>query len=41
MPDEDFTVDGMLIQTWASQKSFRSRERGGDGTNFHGQKRDN
>src|SRR6201984_2366656 len=43
MSDEHFTVDGTLIQAWASQKSFRTK--GGsdddDGTNFHGQKRSN
>ena len=26
MSDEHFTVDGTLIQTWASQKSFRSKD---------------
>jgi transposase len=43
MSDEHFTVDGTLIQAWASQKSFRSRDGSddGDGTNFHGQKRSN
>ena len=43
MSDEHFTVDGTLIQAWASQKSFRSRDGsdGGDGTDFHGQKRSN
>jgi transposase len=43
MSDEHFTVDGTLIQAWASQKSFRSRDGGGDddGTNFHGQRRSN
>jgi transposase len=43
MSDEHFTVDGTLIQTWASQKSFRSKDGSddGDGTNFHGQKRPN
>ncbi len=42
MSDEHFTVDGTLIQAWASQKSFRSKDRltdDDDGTNFHGQKR--
>ncbi len=37
MSDEHFTVDGTLIQAWASQKSFRSKDGSGDGTNFHGQ----
>src|SRR5271170_8115679 len=41
MSDEHFTVDGTLIQAWASQKSFRSKDGDGDGTNFHGQKRSN
>jgi hypothetical protein len=43
MSDEHFTVDGTLIQAWASQKSFRPKHGGGDddGTNFHGQKRSN
>jgi transposase len=43
MSDEHFTVDGTLIQAWASQKSFRPRDGGGpgDGTNFRGQKRTN
>ena len=42
MSDEHFTVDGTLIQAWASQKSFRSKGgENGDGTNFHGQKRSN
>ena len=43
MSDEHFTVDGTLIQAWASQKSFRSKDDSGDGdgTNFHGQKRSN
>jgi hypothetical protein len=43
MSDEHFTVDGTLIQAWASQKSFRKKDGSddGDGTNFHGQKRSN
>jgi transposase len=45
MSDEHFTVDGTLIQAWASQKSFRPKDGGkdgfGDGTDFHGQKRSN
>jgi transposase len=40
--DEHFTVDGTLIEAWASQKSFRRKEGGPeDGENFHGQKRRN
>ena len=43
MSDEHFTVDGTLIQAWASQKSFRSKDGSddGDGADFHGQKRSN
>jgi transposase len=43
MSNERFTVDGTLIQAWASQKSFRSKDDSydGDGANFHGQKRRN
>ena len=37
------TVDGTLIQAWASQKSFRSKDGSDDddGTDFRGQKRSN
>ena len=42
MSDEHFTVDGTLIQAWASRKSFRSKDGSDDdGANFHGQKRSN
>src|SRR6201987_4872138 len=43
MCDEHFTVDGTLIQAWASQKSFRSKDGSddGDGTDFRGQNRSN
>ena len=43
MSDEHFTVDGTLIQAWASQKSFCSKDGSddGDGASFHGQKRSN
>jgi len=43
MSDEHFTVDGTLIQAWASQKSFRGKDGSddGDGGDFHGQKRTN
>ena len=45
MSDEHFTVDGTLIEAWASQKSFRPKDgsdkRDGDGTNFHGARRSN
>jgi transposase len=43
LSDEHFTVDGTLIEAWASQKSFQKKD-GGDpdeGNNFHGQKRTN
>jgi len=43
MSDDHFTVDGTLIQAWASQKSFRVKD-GGDnrpGGDFHGEKRTN
>jgi transposase len=40
--DDHFTVDGTLIQAWASHKSFRRKDGSDDdGTNFHGQKRKN
>ena len=43
MSAEHFTVDGTLIQAWASQKSFRSKDGSdnNDGGDFHGQKRSN
>ncbi len=43
MSDEHFTVDGTLIQAWASQKSFRSKDGSDDddGTDFRGQTRSN
>jgi transposase len=47
MSDEHFTVDGTLIEAWASQKSFRRKDGngkppgpGGD-VDFHGEKRKN
>ena len=41
--DEHFTVDGTLIEAWASQKSFQKKDGSdkGDGSNFHGQLRRN
>jgi hypothetical protein len=41
--DERFTVDGTLIQAWALQKSFRSKDGpdDGEGTEFRGQSRSN
>ena len=43
MSEEHFTVDGTLIEAWASQKSFQRKDGGtdGDGRNFHGQSRKN
>lgn len=43
MSDDHFTVDGTLIEAWASHKSFRPKDgdSSGDGTNFHGDKRTN
>jgi len=39
---EHFTVDGTLIEAWASQKSFQPKDGGdGDGANFHRQQRRN
>jgi transposase len=43
MSDEHFTVDGTLIEAWASQRSFQRKDGGtdGDGSNFRGQERKN
>jgi transposase len=44
LSDAHFSVDGSLIEAWASQKSFRPRDGSddaSDGSNFHGQKRTN
>lgn len=43
MSDEHFTVDGTLIEAWASQKSFQRTDgkTDGDGANFRGQQRRN
>lgn len=42
LSDEHFSVDGTLIEAWASQKSFRPKDGSGDGgVDFHGQKRKN
>src|SRR6185436_4749529 len=42
---EHFTVDGTMIEAWASQKSFQRKDGGdddaGSGANFHGEKRAN
>jgi len=41
--DEHFSVDGTLLEAWASQKSFKPKDGGGpdDGSDFRGQKRRN
>jgi transposase len=42
LSDEHFTVDGTLIEAWASQKSFQKKDGGeGDGSAFRGDKRTN
>jgi transposase len=47
LSDEHFTVDGTLIEAWASHKSFRPKDRGeplsenGREVDFHGEKRSN
>ena len=42
LSDEHFTVDGTLIEAWASQKSFQKKDGGGgDGSQFRGDKRTN
>src|SRR6266516_1677910 len=44
LSDEHFSVDGTLIEAWASHKSFRPKDGSGDedgGGNFHGQQRKN
>lgn len=42
LSNEHFSVDGTLIEAWASHKSFRPKDGSDDdGTNFHGQKRKN
>jgi transposase len=43
MADEHFTVDGTLIEAWASQKSFQRKDGppSGDARNFHGESRTN
>jgi len=43
MSNEHFTVDGTLIEAWASQKSFQRKDgkTDGDAKNFHGQTRTN
>src|SRR5499425_546040 len=42
LSDEHFTVDGTLIEAWASQKSFQKKDGGDtDGSQFRGEKRTN
>ena len=50
LSDEHFSIDGTLIEAWASQKSFQNKEHGGSGDstgsgnpsiNFHGEQRTN
>ena len=43
LSDEHFSVDGTLIEAWASQKSFKPKDGpgDGDGPNWHKQKRAN
>lgn len=43
LSDEHFSVDGTLIEAWASHKSFKPKDGSdeGDGADFHDQKRSN
>ncbi len=42
LSDEHFSVDGTLIEAWASHKSFRPKDGSDDdGSDFHGQRRKN
>jgi transposase len=42
LSDEHFSVDGTLIEAWASHKSFRPKDdQDGDGANFQGTTRNN
>jgi transposase len=43
LSDEHFSVDGTLIEAWASHKSFKPKDadKDDDGSDFHGQKRKN
>ena len=43
LSDEHFSVDGTLIEAWASHESFKPKDadKDDDGSNFHGQKRKN
>ena len=38
LSDQHFSVDGTLIEAWASHRSFRPKDGSdGDGSDFHGQ----
>jgi len=43
LSSEHFSVDGTLVEAWASHKSFRPKDStdGGDGSDFHGKPRKN
>lgn len=44
LSEEHFSVDGTLLEAWASQKSFQPKDpedRSGDGSDFRGQERSN
>lgn len=42
LSDDHFSVDGTLIEAWASHKSFKPKNgKDDDGSNFHGQSRKN
>lgn len=43
LSSDHFSVDGTLIEAWASHKSFKPKDgdKNDDGSNFHGQKRKN
>src|SRR5476649_660754 len=43
LSDEHFSVDGTLIEAWASHKSFKTKDGSddGDSSNFHGERRKN
>jgi hypothetical protein len=43
LSDEHFSVDGTLLEAWASHKSFKPKDGSdsGDGANWHKQKRSN
>src|SRR5579875_1677042 len=43
LSDEHFSVDGTLIEAWASHKSFKPKDGDGDadGSDFHGERRRN